>query len=755
MPSDSQLAARLTEAVQHHRAGRLTEAETIYRAVLDIAPTQPDALHLLGMAAHQKGQNDLAADLIARSIAVRPDAADSHGHLGLVLRRLGRLDEAVAACRKALALDSTLVEVHNTLGNALMDLGRTEDAVASYRAAIASQPDYAEAHYNHGNALQKLGRWADAADSLRTAITRKPAFPEAHNNLGLVLHDLGRLEDALACYRQAISLRPNFPEAHNNLGRALKDLGRLDDAVASYRQALALKPDYPEAHGNLGTALASLGAFDDARAHHEQASRLAPEDLSHAIHVELQLPAILESADSIDSWRSRYRAGLAALRTRPGSLGDAGLNLVNTSSFYLAYHDRDDRPIMEELRDLFRARVPALTFTSPHLADWRVPSTSERRIRVGFLSEFLTEHTIGKLYRGFIRHLDRRRFEVIVIHAPRSKHDDLRRQIDADADRAFSLPSGLAAQHRAVADENLDVLFYPDIGMNRSTYFLAFARLAPVQAVAWGHPDTTGLDTVDYFVSAASIEPDGADALYSERLVCLNRLPCCFEPLVAPAELPGRAALGLPETGTLYGCPQSLFKFHPDFDPVLAAIAAGDPGGRIVLLEGSNPAWSGQLKKRWAARYPILADRVMFLPRMPMGRFMTLMAEMDVLLDPPHFGSGNTLYEALVYGIPVVTWPGRFMRARIVAGAYRQMAVSDAPVADDLEGYAPLTLTLGRDPERRREMRRRFHAAANRALFSDLGAVREFEAFLTAAVEAAGRGEKLAAGWRPAESAVQ
>jgi Predicted O-linked N-acetylglucosamine transferase, SPINDLY family len=207
--------------------------------------------------------------------------------------------------------------------------------------------------------------------------------------------------------------------------------------------------------------------------------------------------------------------------------------------------------------------------------------------------------------------------------------------------------------------------------------------------------------------------------------------------------------LGLPETGTLYGCPQTLFKFHPDFDAVLAAIAEGDPAGRIVLLEGKYSAWTDLLRARWAKTFPVLLERVLFLPRMPLERFMALMAHMDVLLDPIHFGSGNTLYEAMVYGTPIVTWPGKFMRGRIVAGAYRQMGIADAPIAPRLEDYAPLALALGRDPERRRALRQASLAAADRELFADMQAVREFETFLEAAVAAAANGQKLPSGWRP------
>ena len=157
-----------------------------------------------------------------------------------------------------------------------------------------------------------------------------------------------------------------------------------------------------------------------------------------------------------------------------------------------------------------------------------------------------------------------------------------------------------------------------------------------------------------------------------------------------------------------------------------------------------------RLRERWAKSYPVLLDRVIFLPAMPEARFMMLLAHSDVLLDPLHFGSGNSFFESMVHGTPTVTWPSSFLRGRIVAAAYRQMGIDDPPIVERIEDYAPLVLALGRDEERRRRLREASRKAAATNLFSDVGAVREFEVFVEQAVAAAGKGEKLPKSWRPA-----
>ena len=725
------------------------DALPAFQKVAELMPADPEAHYNLGVVLKGAGRLEDAAASYRRAVKLKPDYAEAHSNLGNTLNDLGQHQEAIASYRHALKIRPDDADTHNNLGTALKDLGQLDDAIASYRKAVALKPGFVLAHYNLGNALKGLGQLDAAVSSYRKAIEIKPDFADAHNNLGTVLKDQGQFDAALASYRRVLELKPDYAEAHNNLGVALKDLGQLDDAVASYRKAVALKPDYALAYYNLGNALKELGQLDAAEAGYRRAEALQPQALEYAISAHLLLPVIPESPESIIEWRERYQNGIATLMNIPGTLDEPG-DKLGGNSFYLAYHNADDRPLMDALCRLFRKRVPELTAVAQHVQGWRSPAERGQRIRVGFLSEFLFDHTIGKHYQGFIRHLDRKRFEVVVIHGCKSRRDAFRQNLDATADKVLTLPAGLKNQQQAVAAEQLDVLFYPDIGMAPSTYFLAYARLAPVQATSWGHPDTSGLDTMDYYVSAVSNEAEKSEAYYTERLIRLNRLPCFYfrTPASSIPEL-SKAELGLPETGILYGCPQNLFKLHPDFDAVLAAIAAGDPAGHLILPEGKYPAWTELLKARWTKTFPILTERVVFLPRMSWDRFMAMMAQMDVLLDPLHFGSGNTFYDAMVNGTPVVTWPGRFARGRNVAAAYRQMGVADAPIAQHLEDYAPLALALGSDAERRRALRANSLEVAGRELFEDMKAVREFESFLEAAVAAAGRGELLPTGWRP------
>lgn len=694
--------------------GRYADLEPELWRVLQDYPSFGYGWKMMTALLQLQGRLTEALPCATRSVEQLPNDAQCHSNLGVILRGLGQLQASEASHRKAIALYQGSAGLYASFAACLFDQRRFQEALACAETALQLDPTHINGLVNCANALGALGR----------------------------------LDEAVACYEKAMALNPNLGLVLNNLAAILLQKDMPAKAEMHLRRSLARNPDDPDALKNLANTLVKLCREEEALACMARVLELEPTAITTRIQAELLIPSLSDSRQRIADWRRRFALGIARLQSEPFQLTPEQIEKCRPASFELAYHDEDDRPLMEALCRLYRSKAPVLNYTAPHLAGWHTPK--DRKIRIGFCSQFLVGHTIGKLYQGLLRHLDRSRFEIVLIHAANAKRDNFSAMVDALVDKVLQLPAIFTEQQRMIAGEALDVLFYPDIGMG-ATYFLAFSRLAPVQLVSWGHPDTTGIDSIDYFVSATGIEPEDAQAHYSERLICLNRLPCFYQPINVPDEILPRAALGLPEHGTLYGCPQSLFKLHPDFDAVLAEIAAGDPDGHVVLIEGGEN-WVDRLKARWASSAPLLNERVIFLPRQPLKQFMMLMAHFDVLLDPPHFGSGNTLYQAMVYGTPIVTWPGRFMRGRIVAGAYRQMGIADAPIAPTLADYAPLALALGRDAPRRQALRQACLAAAGGKLFSDMQAVKEFELFVTAAVETTVRGGRLPSGWRPGDS---
>ena len=314
----------LADALSHHQAGRLPEAESIYRGILAAEPENADALHLLGVLERQSRRPSAAADLIRKAIDLNGKIPDFHNNLGTVLLDTGEMDEAVKAFMRALHLRPRYPEAALNLANTLARTGKAEEAANFYRAVLAFDPSNADAASNLGVMLSQLGRLDEAVESYRQATQARPEHADAHYNLGNALLALGRAAEAIASYEAAIAVRPGHPELHYNLANALVKDGRLVEAEAGFRRALAERPNYVEALNNLGKTLQALGRHDEALRSFEEALSLA---LSHGdIHYNHALLLLLmgrhKEGWAEHEWRWHAKGFTGRLRGFPQPLWD-------------------------------------------------------------------------------------------------------------------------------------------------------------------------------------------------------------------------------------------------------------------------------------------------------------------------------------------------------------------------------------------------------------------------------------------------
>ena len=359
--------------------------------------------------------------------------------------------------------------------------------------------------------------------------------------------------------------------------------------------------------------------------------------------------------------------------------------------FYLAYRGRSDRTQREHLAATLRRASPILTFEAPHVAGGARP---DGPVRLGICSAHLKDHTIGRLNEALVRRLGSYGFTVVLC-VPELADDPLASAMAAGAGEVLVLGRDLVDARARLSAARLDILHYPDLGMDPFTTWLAFARLAPVQTVSWGHPITSGLDTIDAFLASPALTPPGSQEDFTERLVQLPDPMVCWTPPEPPAERP-RAQLGLPEGRRTYVVPQSAFKLHPDFDVALRRIAEADPDGVIALLAPKRETW----KQRLQARIGLPSHQLVWLPGQPREGFLALLAQADVILDPFPFGGGHTSLEALAVGTPIATLPTGQLRGRLTAAWYRTMGLA-AFVAPDLAAYVDLAVGWANDPSAR------------------------------------------------------
>jgi protein O-GlcNAc transferase len=648
------IAEPFSAGVAHHRAGRLAEAEACYRQVLDVQPDHADALHLLGVAAHQAGRHELAVDLIGRAIAQNGTNPIYFSNLGCALRDLGRRDEAVAAFHQAIRIGPDTAEAYCSLGVTLRQQGKLDESIMASRTAIRIKPDFAQAYLSLGAALRDQGKFDEALAAYHKANEIKPDLVEARYNLGNALKALGRFDEAVAAYRHAIRIQPGLLQAHCNLGNVLCDLGRPDEAVAAFCQALRIKPDHSKAHLNLGGALLEQGKFDEATAAF-RAIRFTPDfaEASSNLAFSLNLVddvSVGEMFETHRAWDARHGRG------RPGP--DAHAN---------------DRSI-------------------------------GRRLKVGYVSPDFRLHSVAYFLEPLLRSHDRNEVEVSCyseVSAPDAATERFKELADHWVATVGMSDDALTD---SIRNDGIDILV--DLaGHTAKNRLPVFARKpAPVQVTWLGYPNTTGLAAMDYRLVDAVTDPEGeADAFASEVLM---RLPGGFLCYGARDDAPAPGTAPCLTTGFVtFGSFNNIAKLSGATLDVWARLLTRLPTARL-LLKGkpfAEAATRAIYLDRLAER-GVAADRIELVAWLPERAHLALYDRADIALDPFPYNGTTTTCEALWMGVPVVTLRGDRHAGRVGASLLTQVGLTDL-IADSPEAYVETAVALAGDPARLAELR--------------------------------------------------
>ncbi len=695
-------------------------------------------MYYLGLLALQTRRAQRGADLFRRAIELDPTSEAAHFNFGNCLNELGRLNEAASSYDKAIALKPRYSEAHHARGTTLYRLGQHEAALASFDKATALKPDFIVTHNNRGITLFAMKRFQDALLSFNKAIKLNRDYADAYCNRAGVLIELGRLAEGLASADKAVSLNPKFALAHNIRGVALKELSRLNEAVASFDKAIALAPSNAVAFYNRGNALRESGQQTEAAASYARAVALAPDYLEARVAMCMaQLPIIYREEAEIARCRAAYRnqiEDLSAYIDRQKPTSDLVAAIGSSQPFFLAYQGHNDREL-QELYGSLVCRTIAKRYPSSVVAD-RAPPIGER-LRLGIVSGFFRRHSNWKIpIKGWLTQIDRNKFQMFGYHTS-AKQDNETKQASALCDRFVQGPLSIDDWRKAILNDALDVIIYPEVGMDPVSRQLAAQRLAPVQCNSWGHPDTSGMPTLDYYLSSELMEPADSADHYSEKLVRLPNLSVYYDPIETEPARVDRSALGLRAGATVYWCGQSLYKYLPQHDRVFAKIASSIGDCQFVFLKHpSAPAVTELFQKRLEGAFASMgmkaSDHCVFLDRLDAGQFVGAMAQCDVYLDSIEWSGCNSTLESLACNLPIVTLSGALMRGRHSAAILQMMGIEET-IANSVEDYIAIAAKLGADREARLAMSSAV-AERKRLVYRDRACILALEEFLENAV---------------------
>lgn len=731
------------EAVAHHQAGHLAEAEKSYRQILSIDSNHADSYHLLGVIAYQVGRFDAALGLIGQALARRDDVAEYHSNFGETLRRLGRFEEALPYMHKALALEPEHTNATINLGALLADMQQFAAAEPWMRKAVAQSPGNAGVHYNFGLTLKKLGRFAEsrqylegalalcpdyvdvwfqigavseaeggfdvAAEWYERVLARQPDHVEALNNLGVVRNALGQAREAETLLRRAADLKPGMAEIQCNLGIALSRTGKQEKAMAHLQQAIALNPSMGGAYSNMATVLNDMGRVAEAARFHLKALELEPQrsasNRSYSIFLWRQ-------------WRfveARHYAEFAA------QYGDKlsralGFSQMGANEAYLSNYPRV-RPLSDEAlaacpndQVIWAQRLYTLSYHSDLSAKeifaefvrWgdgqkcKVPEgyansrEPGRRLRVGFVSPDFRRHTSRFYFAPLFEHYDRDEIEFIA-YANVLKADDWTEKfkgwVDGWRDIRGLSDEAVAEQIRA---DGIDILIDGCNHMQDHRLGVFTFKPAPIQVTWLGAAWTTGLPTLDYVLFDPHMAPEGT--LARERIV---RLPGCFIAYRPPEDAGEVAALPALKNGYItFGYSGRSERLNHRTFRVWGEILKQLPNARLILDYGpfADPPTQAYYRE-------FLAQQGVDVSRVEMRKSNNIFAglgDIDILLDCfPHSG-GTMLFDALWMGVPALTLASRPPVGRIGTSLMMNLGLPEWVTRSE-EEYITQAVALAQD----------------------------------------------------------
>ncbi|MBI4663873.1 MAG: tetratricopeptide repeat protein [Verrucomicrobia bacterium] len=716
---------------------KIDGAAQAFERVLQQEPNHSVALHFLGLCRHRQGQGAAALELLLKSIAADPHQAAFHSNLGLFYAERNELERAEEAFANAIRLDSNCAQTHTNLGNVLQRKGRVEEAIQCFRAALRVDPGFAHALNNLAGALASQGQTVEAVATFEKALAAAPSVSEIHFNLGNLYLAEGKIDEAMARFSEALRLRPDYGDAMTGLARGFKAKGNRVAAEEQLRLSRRLQPGNPKTLLEFGNFLRESGRTPEALDCFEKAARLDPAHFYAAWNACLALPVIYQNAEEIKTCRERWRTGAERLlnfvETRSHPANARAWFVAPHTNFYLHYQALNDLAEQKRFAQII-ARLASQAYpklTQPIPVRW----SAGRRVKVGFVSSFFSLHTVFKLFHGWIKHLRRDLFEIHSFHLGQD-YDKATEFIKGQSgcfSSGFRSPDEIIQRIQAGGP---DVLIYPDIGMDPLTQSLAALRLAPVQCMSWGHPVTSGLPTIDYFLSSEAMEAPMADSHYSETLVRLPNLSICYPPPdPGIAEIPsGPNDFDLGRSHCL--CLQSLFKLLPQYDDLYPRIAARVPNSEFWFIALDSAELTEMFRQRLAqsfSKHGLDAARyVRIFPKMKIGRFFGLIRQADVILDSVGWSGGNTTLEAVAFDKPVVTLPGELMRSRHTYAILALMELAET-IAKDLDDYVAIAGRLALDKAWHAQIVSKTRSNKSR-VYNDLGAVRGLERFLLSAV---------------------
>jgi predicted O-linked N-acetylglucosamine transferase (SPINDLY family) len=663
-----------------------------------------------------------------------------------VIETLGKIDPAL----------------YSNIGNLLLELNNITEAIKNFDISLSLNPNYIEAINNKGVALQILGLNDQALLCFTKAIEIDPCQYDAFINIGNLFQDKYLLEDAMINYKKALLLAPKNSSIFNNIGSVYLKLNMLDNALSNFNNAIEIDANCANAFYNRCLTFIEMKLFSEALLDIDRVVQLDshnPEVFFLKGNIQKELFLIQQAKDSYFKSFSlnrnlKSKIALIFLNSLPiysdkvdhykirsdiinelkelqininfnyfKDITNIHLDIGLSPPFYLSYQEVNNKELLVENAKIYSLVMKSLNkkFLLP-----KYHINVSKKIKIGIIGEQIRDHAVyATITSGIIEEINKNIFEIYIFHLGKNKDSQTFESIK-HIHKYTDNKNSLVDWCNSIFECNLDVIFYPEIGMDTLTIQLASLRIAPIQMVSWGHPETTGLESIDYFLSAELFEPSESHTFYSEKLVKLSNLGCYYKKLNV---LPTKPTLDFTiMEGPILLCPGTLYKYNQNDDDIFIQIIRTLKKCKFIFFD-QRPYWTNQFKLRLKRLFEFnnldMDEYVIFLPWMKPSDFFWVLKYSTVYLDSIGFSGFNTAMQAIECTTPIVAYEGLFLRGRLASGILRRLNL-DELIANTKEEYVRLVVKIATDYSYRQKIIDLIRKNKD-ILFDDLQPIRDLE----------------------------
>ena len=753
--------------------------------ILERQQSEGRAIYLKALQLHAQGDIIIAEKYYQDFLLWNSDSFEGWYNLGLLYHAGERYSAAIGSFLKAQAINSEFIDLYPSLGNSFTALGEIAQAIDTYYQGINLNPNHVGSYLNLGNLFLAQGEIESAIIIYRNGLEFNPDNVDLISNLqvaeehyqhpefllstGHNFHNQGKYLQAINIYQRLLSLELSNsqiiePSLYFNLSDAYQRLQEFSQSIQILQTGIHHHPLDPRLQFTLIIQLQQQGRIEEAIDQAKTAAKLIPQDYVFQILQHLLVPMIYDSVTQIELYKQKFQQGLNTLQAitkldTPEEINQAFLGISRVTNFYLAYQAHNVRDLQIQygqlLSKIMAARYPAW------VQDLPMPELGEnQKIKVGYVSNYLCSYSGTYWLQGWLKFHNQDQLEIYCYHTG-STVDIVTNNFRQWSHSFHHLPHDLEAVCEQILRDKLHILVFPEVGMDAPTMAMAGLRLAPIQCTAWGHPVTTGLGTIDYFLSSELMEAENAQDHYSETLIKLPNIGVAYPslpdiPVINPEVNPQvnqanskvnpainkqlisesnsktttpniktKSYFSLPEEAIIYLCLQAPFKYLPQYDHIFPSIALQVPQAKFVFLRGE--LLRQRLDRAFIAQGLVYTDFCEFLKIPAREDYLWLNLVADVFLDTCTWSGGNTSLEAIACGLPLVTYPGEFMRGRHADSFLKMIGVTET-IAEDVQNYIEIAVRLGLDSPWRREIKTKMQHQQAR-LFDDPACVTALEEF--------------------------